>query len=194
MPGPSPTACRARVHLGSTGIPSNHWKSALLPGAPAHDSLRSPSARHSRCFCSHLGCTVAAVCPIVPCSIQLPFPVCSEIPWLSPPPQPPHPRPACHQPCSRLLAYLLPSSWNPRGWPPPMPPREVSPLPACRAIRRLLQWRCDPLSSHLARAQNATPEFFPCPSAFLPRVRAQSLPGRSRPPSRWHWVPASPSN
>src|SRR5208337_33228 len=171
MPGPSPTTCRAPVLRDSTGIPSSHLKSALLPEAPALDSLRPSSDRHSRCRCSHLCCTAEAVSP------QLPYP-----------------RLACHPPCSRLSAYLLPSSWIPRGSPSAMHSWAASPLPTCRAIRRLLQWRCAPPSSHLARAPNATLEFVPCPSAFLPRVRAQSLLARLHPPSRWHLDPVSPSH
>src|SRR5208337_1142242 len=110
MPGPDPTTCRAPVLPGSTGILSIHSKCASFPATPALDSLRQPSDRHSRCRCSHLCCTAAAVCPPGPCSIQSQFPTCLESPWLSPPLQPPHPRPARLPPCSRLSAYLLPSS------------------------------------------------------------------------------------
>src|SRR5271157_2044463 len=181
MPGPGPATFRGPVPPGSTGTLSGHLKCVLFPDVPSLDSPQLPSVRR-RSRCSHLGCAALAACPPVPCSIQLRFPAYSKIPWLSPPPQLPHPRPACLPPCPRLSAYLLPSSWNFRGLLCLMRSREAFRLPACHAIPRLPRWRCDPPSNHRTRVRTAKPEFAPCPSTCLPRDRALSLLSRLRRP------------
>src|SRR5208283_1883120 len=113
--GRGPAEFRGPDLPGSTRTPSAHSKCAWFPATLAHGWQPLPSDRRSRC--SYLSRMAVADGLPIPCSIQSRCPTYSGIPWLSLPPQPPHPRLACLPPYLRLLAYLLPSSWNSRGLP-----------------------------------------------------------------------------
>jgi len=140
------------------------------------DALRPPFRRSRSC------CTHRPVCPPIPCSIQtLAIPsLCQKYPWPVRPRQPAAPEPACLPPCSRLAAYLLPSSWNPSWLALSNSTHGGFPASACVQFRTSSMKFDRALKSPCTSAPNATDLGIRSVPVQLPStaVRARSLLAR----------------